>query len=203
MSRPPGKWGLLGAILAAGLLADQATKFLAVDRLTWAFQHAGAVSLVQKVQAFYTLEKLEGLAREPLVVFRAWWRMTYVENPNAAFSLGSFLPPGPRHLVFVAFAVAAVAAILWLYRRLEAGQRFQQVTLALVLAGAAGNVVDRLVRHYVIDFVEWHWWNRPDKAWPTFNVADSMLSVGIVLLLLSPEGRARRKAGDEAGPAGG
>jgi signal peptidase II len=65
----------------------------------------------------------------------------------------------------------------------------QQVTLALVLAGAVGNVVDRLVRRYVIDFVEWYWWNRPDLRWPTFNLADSMLTVGILLLLLVPQER--------------
>ncbi len=193
MSAPTGKWRLLAAVFAVGLLADQATKFLAVDRLTSAFVRAGATTLGAKLRAFYTLEKLEGLAREPYVVFRAWWRMSYVENPNAAFSLGSFLPAGVRHAVFVAFAAVAVVAILWFYRRLGEGQRFQQAALALVLTGAIGNVVDRLVRHYVIDFIEWHWWNRPDLRWPTFNVADSMLSVGIVLLLLLPEGVARAR----------
>jgi signal peptidase II len=176
-----------------GIAADQATKFLAVDRLTWAFQQAGARTLAEKVAAFWRLEKLEGLAREPYVVFRAWWRMAYVENPNAAFSLGSFLPAGARHLVFVLFAASAVVALLWFYRRLEDGQRFQQVTLALVLTGAVGNALDRLARRYVIDFVEWYWWNRPDLRWPTFNVADAMLSVGIVLLLLSPEGRVHKR----------
>jgi signal peptidase II len=191
MSAPAGKWRLLAAIVVAGLLADQATKFLAVDRLTWAFQRAGARTLPERVRAFYTLSNLEGLAREPYVVFRSWWRMSYVENPNAAFSLGSFLPPGPRHAVFLVFAAVAVVALVWFYRRLDEGQRYQQITLALVLTGAAGNVVDRLWRRYVIDFVEWYWWNRPDLRWPTFNLADSMLSVGIVLLLLSPEGRAK------------
>jgi signal peptidase II len=191
MSTRPTKWRLLAAIFTVGLLADQATKFLAVDRLTWAFQHAGARTLGARLQAFFTLQKLEGMAREPFYVFRPWWRMSYVENPNAAFSLGNFLPPGPRHAVFLLFAAVAVGAVLWFYRRLGEGQRFQQVTLALVLTGAVGNVVDRLLRRYVIDFIEWYWWNRPDLRWPTFNLADSMLSVGIVLLLLFPEGKAR------------
>jgi len=191
MRAPAGKWRLLAAIFAVGLFADQVTKFLAVDRLTWAFQQAGARTLPERIRAFYTLEKLEGLAREPYYVFRSWWRMNYVENPNAAFSLGSFLSPGPRHLVFVLFAAVAVGALLWFYRRVEERQRFQQVTLALVLTGAVGNALDRLMRRYVIDFIEWYWWNRVDLRWPTFNVADSLLSVGIVLLLLTPEGRTR------------
>jgi signal peptidase II len=90
----------------------------------------------------------------------------------------------------------AVGAVLWFYLRLGERQRLQQVTLALVLAGAVGNMVDRIVRHYVIDFVEWYWWNRPDLRWPTFNVADSMLTVGIAMLLLLPQERKAPKPGE-------
>jgi signal peptidase II len=56
----------------------------------------------------------------------------------------------------------------------------------MVLTGAWGNYLDRLVRGYVVDFVDWHWWNRPDLYWPTFNVADSLIVVGVALLLLFP-----------------
>jgi signal peptidase II len=189
MSRPLSKFRLLAAIFLLGLLADQATKFLAVDRLTQAFPRNGAHTLTQKVAAFWELRHLERFATEPFVVFRPLWRMNYVENPNAAFGLGAFLPPGPRHAAFVVFAFLAMGAVVWFYSRLGEEQRLQQVTLALVLAGAAGNVVDRLVRRYVIDFVEWYWWNRPDLRWPTFNLADSMLTVGILLLLLVPQER--------------
>lgn len=196
MSRPLSKFRLLAAIFLLGLLADQATKFLAVDRLTQAFPRNGAQTLTQKVAAFWELRHLERFATEPLVVFRPLWRMNYVENPNAAFGLGAFLPPGPRHAAFVVFAFLAMGAVVWFYSRLGEEQRLQQVTLALVLAGAAGNVVDRLVRRYVIDFVEWYWWNRPDLRWPTFNLADSMLTVGILLLLLVPQER-KAPAGQE------
>jgi len=183
------KWRRFAAIFLIGLLADQATKFLAVDRLTTAFERVGARGVGEKLSAFWTLRHLEPLARDPHYVFRAWWRMNYVENPNAAFGLGSFLPPGPRYALFLLFAAVALGAIAWFYRRLAPGQWLHQVTLALVFTGAAGNVVDRLVRRYVIDFIEWYWWNRPDLRWPTFNLADSYLSVGIVLLLFLPQGK--------------
>jgi len=183
------KWRLFAAIFLVGLFADQATKFLAVDRLTTAFERAGARSAGEKLSAFWTLRHLEPQARSPHYVFPSWWRMNYVENPNAAFGLGSFLPPGPRYAAFLAFAAVALAAILWFFRRVGPRQWLQQVTLALVFTGAAGNVIDRLVRRYVIDFIEWYWWNRPDLRWPTFNLADSYLSVGIVLLLLLPQGK--------------
>jgi signal peptidase II len=196
MSRPLSKFRLLAVVFVLGIAADQTTKFLAVDRLTQAFPRAGAHTLPQRVAAFWRLKHLERFATEPYVVYRPLWRMNYVENPHAAFGLGSFLPPGPRHVAFVIFAFLAVGAVLWFYIRLGERQRLQQVTLALVLAGAVGNVVDRLVRRYVIDFIEWYWWNRPDLRWPTFNVADSMLTVGIVLLLLLPQ-EGRREARGE------
>jgi signal peptidase II len=200
LSRIPPRWRLFAAVVLIGVGADQVTKFLAVDRLTTAFQRVGATTLGEKVSAFWRLHHLESLATEPYYVVRAWWRMAYVENPNAAFSLGSFLPPGPRHAIFLVFAVVALSAILWFLRRLPPGARLQQFTLSLVFAGALGNVIDRVARRYVIDFVEWYWWNRPDKRWPTFNVADSMLTVGIVLLLLMPQAGAR-KGEEPARPA--
>jgi len=187
------QWRLFAAIFLLGLFADQASKFLAVDRLTTAFERAGARSTGEKLSAFWTLRHLEPQAREPHYVFRPWWRMNYVENPNAAFGLGGFLPPGPRYAVFLLFAAVALGAIAWFYRRLAPGQWLHQVTLALVFTGASGNVVDRLVRRYVIDFIEWYWWNRPDLRWPTFNLADSFLSVGIVLLLFLPQGKTAPK----------
>jgi signal peptidase II len=94
----------------------------------------------------------------------------------------------------VGISVAAVLFILGYYRRLREEQRYLQVALALVLAGAVGNFIDRLVRRYVIDFIEWHWWNRPDLRWPTFNVADSLIVIGVAMLMLHPGERVRRTA---------
>jgi signal peptidase II len=55
--------------------------------------------------------------------------------------------------------------------------------------------VDRVARGYVIDFVEWYWWNRPDIRWPTFNVADSLIVVGVAMLVVHPgAGREKERA---------
>jgi len=106
------------------------------------------------------------------------------------------VPFGARYPLFIVISVAAIAFVFHYYRRLEPRERVLQIALACVLAGTVGNLVDRLARRYVIDFVDWYWWNRPDLYWPTFNVADSLLVVGIGLLLLQPS----RQAG--AGRAG-
>jgi signal peptidase II len=185
---------VLGTIFALGVVLDQVTKFLAVDRLTHAFQLAGAQGLAAKLEAFVRLRHLEGLRAESFVVFRPLWRMTYVENPNAAFGFMSFVGPELRYRLFFVVSGLAVLFVAYYYRRLEQEQRLLQVALALVLAGTVGNLVDRLLRRYVVDFVDWHWWNRPDLAWPTFNLADAMLVAGIGLLLLFQPSAKGRKA---------
>jgi len=185
-ARPLSKWRLLVAIFIVALFADQATKFLAVDRLTYAFQRAGAHTLGQKVEALYRLRYLEPLAKEPHYVYRPLWRMNYVENPGAAWGLFRNASDDFRNGFFTLVSLVAVGFILYYYRRLEVRQRFLQVALAFVLAGAVGNFVDRLARKYVIDFIEWYWWNRQDLRWPTFNVADSLIVVGVAMLIVHP-----------------
>lgn len=179
------RWRLLVVILVTGLLADQASKFLAVDRLTTALDRSGA-GLAERVKGFYTVQHLERYATDPHVVWAPMWRMRYVENPGAAWGFLRDMDLRTRTLFFGAVVLAATVFILLYVRRLPAGQRLQQAALSLVLSGAWGNYVDRLARGYVVDFVDWHWWRRPDLAWPTFNVADSLIVVGVALLLLFP-----------------
>jgi signal peptidase II len=186
MSGGRGKWTLLVLVFALGRAADQATKYLAVDCLTTAFQRAGARTLEQKAAAFWRLRHLEPLATEPYYVYRPLWRMSYVENPAAAFGMFRFIPAELRYRLFLGVSAFAVVFVIYYYRRLDPRQWFLQLSLACVLAGTVGNLVDRLARRYVIDFVEWYWWNRPDLLWPTFNVADSLLVVGIGMLLVHP-----------------
>ena len=199
MSPRPSKWALLAALFAVLVVADQATKFLAVERLTTAFQRAGETGL-GKVVGFYAHEHLEHLATEPVVVWQPMWRFTYVENPGAAWGLFRGFSPGFRNVFFLLVSLGAVGFILHYYRKLEDSERFLQVALAFVLSGAVGNFVDRLARRYVIDFVDWYWWNRADVTtchlpfvdypigchWPTFNVADSLIVVGVAMLILHP-----------------
>jgi signal peptidase II len=199
-ARPLSKWRILVAIFLVALVADQATKLLAVDRLTYAFQRAGARSVGEKVEALYTLRYLEPYAKEPYYVYRPLWRMNYVENPGAAWGLFRNASEEFRNGFFSFISLVAVAFIVYYYRRLDVRQRFLQVALAFVLAGAVGNFVDRLARKYVIDFVEWYWWNRVDLRWPTFNVADSLIVVGVAMLIVHPGERQASKRGEGREP---
>jgi len=204
MSRPLSRWTLLGVLVVVLLLADQWTKFLAVERLTTVFPRTGAATLVEKLRGFYTYEHLEAFATEPHYVYRPLWRMNYVENPGAAWGLFRRMSEEFRNVFFTIVSLGAVAFIVHYFRKLRDEQRFLQVALALVLAGALGNFIDRIARRYVVDFVEWYWWNRPDLRWPTFNVADALIVVGVVMLIVHPgpkkEAEARSGEGEAAKP---
>ena len=201
------KWTLLGTLFVVLVLADQWTKYLAVERLTTVFHQAGDLGAGEKVKGFFRYRHLEPLATEPYYVYKPLWRMNYVENPGAAWGLFRGFSPDFRNTFFTLVSVGAVFFILGYYRRLRNDQRFLQLALTFVLSGAVGNFIDRLARRYVIDFVEWYWWNRPDVRWPTFNIADSLIVVGVAMLVLHPGPRrdevrgAERRKEKEAGAA--
>jgi len=104
-------------------------------------------------------------------------RFTYVRNSGVAFGLGAGLP-FPYYL----FSIAAVLAILVLFLRGRVHGLGRQLALALILGGALGNLVDRLSTGLVVDFIDVGWgrWH-----WPVFNVADSAVSIGVVMFALT------------------
>ena len=105
--------------------------------------------------------------------------LVLVYNPGAAFSFLSD-HSGWQRWLFIAIALAASAWIVYLLARYP-HQRPFALALSLVLAGAIGNVIDRIAVGAVIDFADFHAWGH---HWPAFNVADSAISVGAALLIL-------------------
>jgi signal peptidase II len=116
------------------------------------------------------------------VVIAHVFAISHVENPGAAFSLfnDSSSPARVRWLLLSFSLLAAIAVLIAL---LKMGRRINATTvaLALIFAGAIGNAYDRMRFGYVIDFLEVHIVN---YHWPDFNVADSAIVVGGILLLL-------------------
>jgi signal peptidase II len=184
------KWTLLAVVASLWFTFDQVTKYLAVEQLTQAFAVAHARTLPEKVSAFVSQKDLleRGLGGRKVVTVTGFWDNRYTQNRGAAFSFLAGLGEGLRVPLFHLISVAAVIFIFSYYRKLREGQRYLQFALALVLGGAVGNALDRILRGYVIDFIDWHWfdpnWLKPSLHWPTFNVADSGISVGLVLLLV-------------------
>ena len=186
------RWGLLIGVALALVAADQVTKFLAVKHLTTAFRDVGAQTLGEQVRAFVSVEHPNARAHEPgsrcVPVVKAFWSHCYAENPGAAFSFARNWPEHVRVPFFHVVTILAIVMITLYYRKLEPGQHLLRAALCLVMGGAVGNLIDRLVRGYVIDFIDWHlndyWWATPSVHWPTFNIADVGISVGVGLIAL-------------------
>ncbi len=125
---------------------------------------------------------------QSLTVVQGFFNITYVRNKGAAF--GIFADSAVRLPFFIGISVLAAAAILWYLWRLPEKQKLMRVSLSLILAGALGNLIDRLRLGEVIDFLDAHW---RQHHWPAFNVADSAITVGVVLWLLDLWLEERRK----------
>ena len=173
---------LLLLLALATLAADQVTKYLAVSELTTALD--GREGAAARLEGFVQERHLRGQATRPHALVQDYWNFRYVENPGAAWGMFGGLPDGVRQSFFHVVSLAALGFILWMYVRLEPAQRRARAALALLAGGALGNFTDRLMRGYVIDFIDWHWRNQPGLRWPTFNVADVAICVGVGLMLL-------------------
>ncbi len=114
---------------------------------------------------------------ETIYVAPFWnWVLTF--NRGAAFS---FLADegGWQRWFFTVLAFAVSGWIAWMLRS-HAGQKLLSLSLALIMGGALGNVIDRIRFGAVVDFVQWH---AAGFYWPAFNVADSAITVGAVLMV--------------------
>jgi signal peptidase II len=110
-----------------------------------------------------------------------FFSITLLHNPGAAFSFLASAGGWQRWLFTGIAVVVSVAIIVWI-KRLPATEKWQAAALSLILGGALGNVIDRLHLGYVVDFLDvyyqkWHW--------PPFNVADSAITVGVAILLIT------------------
>jgi len=140
---------------------------------------------------------IEFEGREPVNVIGEIVRFTYTRNSGVAFGLGAGLP-----FPYAVFSIIAVGVILYLFLRQRTHTPARQWALALILGGAIGNLIDRVQTGEVVDFilVGWHGW-----YWPVFNVADSAVTVGVLLFGLTwarhSESHAHEAEG--AGPGSG
>ena len=117
----------------------------------------------------------------------SYFNLMMVYNKGAAFSFLSDQPGWQRYF-FTAVSVIASLFILWMLRR-NPTQRLFCWSLALILGGAIGNLIDRIAYGHVIDFLDFHvgGWH-----WPAFNVADSAITVGAILFVLDEFRRVNR-----------
>jgi signal peptidase II len=116
---------------------------------------------------------------ESIAIIPNYLDITYTQNPGAAFSMLADAPPWVRKAFLLTMACAAIVVLLVMIVRAESVS-LTSVSCALILGGATGNLIDRAIRGRVIDFMRAHYY---DLNYPIFNVADSAISIGVVLIL--------------------
>lgn len=174
------KWLLLVCFLGTGF--DQVSKVWAQQNLAEPYLAAqeiivdGKIELIKK-QIFYPTRIIEIV---PHAV-----NLIYKENPAAAFSLTSSLPDWIRKPLLATVSILATMFFLIWYFRIK-NDVLLLSAFSFILAGAIGNLSDRLRLGYVIDFLDVHadFLGYPYLHWPTFNIADSLIVLGAIGVLL-------------------
>ncbi len=118
---------------------------------------------------------------ESIPVIDGFFNITYVRNTGVAFGIFSSVSSPAKSVLLSVFTAFAAAVVITYSVRSPARNRLLQVALGLILGGALGNLYDRLAYGYVVDFLEFYAGN---YHWPSFNVADSAISTGVILLAL-------------------
>jgi signal peptidase II len=146
---------------------------------------AAIVILLDQISKI-VVHRLFSLGEELLVT--SFFNITLAFNKGAAFSFLSNQGGWQRYF-FTALGIGAAGFIVYLLRK-HAGQRLFCWALALIAGGAIGNVIDRVVYGYVIDFLDFHW-----NGWghfPAFNLADSAITLGAILFIIDELRRVNR-----------
>lgn len=151
------------------------------SKILWGYY--GLALLVIVVDQLTKVWAEAALAGGEAVVITSFFRLELAYNTGAAFSL-LYDAGGWQRWLFSGLAMLVSAGIAVWIARLVAGnpsrRRWELLALSLILGGALGNLLDRLLLGHVVDFIVWHY---QQYQWPTFNVADSAISVGAVLLI--------------------
>ncbi|MFI5173236.1 MAG: signal peptidase II [Terriglobia bacterium] len=119
---------------------------------------------------------------ESIPIIRNFIHLTHSQNPGIAFGLFGLNPSPLQSWILIGLSLVAIGVVATLARRYPAEKAGLQISFALILGGAAGNLWDRIFSGQVTDFIDvfFH-----DHHWPVFNVADSAISVGVVGLAIA------------------
>lgn len=149
------KYLLLTVVAGGVIMIDQISKYL-----------------IQRIMTPYDyIEIIPGL-----------FNFTYIQNPGAAFGLFGGASPTFRSILLIGVSLFALTILLVMYTRLKENSNLIHVSIGMIIGGAIGNLIDRIRFRWVIDFLDLHW---KGYHWPTFNLADSAITIGTLILMLN------------------
>lgn len=172
-------WAFLALVAVGSAAADLWSKAWALNGLSRVSSHPPPLCTPPAGMQHYLPQRV---ANREIVLIKDFLDFQYAENCGGAFGFLHGTSEAVRRPFFLLVTIGAIAFIVHLFRTMEPGQRLMKWALPLVLGGAVGNLVDRVRLGFVVDFIHAHWKTR--WHWPTFNVADIAITVGIGLMVL-------------------
>jgi len=147
------------------------------NKYAWFSAIVAAIIFVDQLTKFVVVRRFR--LHESIRIIPGFFDLTYVRNPGAAFGFLAGAPGMWRSIFFITVSIVALAVILFLVR--QAHDRLSLIAFALIGGGAVGNLVDRVRFGEVVDFIDWYY---RTYHWPTFNIADSAISLGVGLMAI-------------------
>ena len=147
----------------------------------------GVLVLIDQITKCMIIEKFPNVG--DFVVITSFFNINHVRNIGAAW--GMFSGYG---YVLLTFSMIVLSALIYFMRQLTEGWRERYIALSMVASGIIGNSIDRIWHHSVVDFLDFH---INQHHWPSFNIADSAITVGVAIFIISSFVRPETQKSDE------
>jgi len=198
----PGVWGICnrqvaGRLIATDAIDDSVIQDFPMEVLHMKNRYAIFFIILIPVLALdqwtkFYVDSVMSL-HDSFPVIKGFFNITYVRNPGAAFGFLANASPVFRSIFFLSITVIAIALILYYIMKSAKEGMLLTSSLSLILSGAVGNLIDRVRFGEVIDFLDVY---LGSYHWPAFNVADSAISIGAVLLIMEMFKKKGQAAGE-------
>ncbi|MCJ7772826.1 MAG: signal peptidase II [Desulfobacterales bacterium] len=117
-----------------------------------------------------------------ITVIPGFFNITHIQNPGGAFGFMANQGPGLRSILFLFVSAIAIGVIFFFYKTTPSKDKWLTTGLSLIFGGAIGNLIDRIRFGKVVDFLDFY--IREDLHWPSFNIADSAITIGITIFII-------------------
>jgi signal peptidase II len=183
------KWRIFAIVSVLSLIADQATKIWARASLPLVGRGTG-----EGGTCLIPDDMMSGLCHgQKRTVIGGFWDHVLSMNPGSAFGL--FGGQSFARVMLSIIGIGAVIGMIWMLKKSRSDQKVLHWALAFVAGGAVGNLIDRIYYGVVTDFISWH---AGSHTWPTFNVADIVLVIGVGLMFIDIQKEGKREKAEKA-----